>query len=291
MLMYNIGMKSPLVTVIIPVYNRKALLQEAAASVLAQTLTDFELIIADDGSTDGSLKTALRLADSDKRIRVLNLEHSGFPGAVRNRAAEKAESEYLAFLDSDDLWMPEKLEKQLAVLVAHPDVPLVHTREVWQRGAKIISQKSQKHQREGDLFSDALGKCIIGPSTTVMSRKVFDDLGGFREDMEIAEDYEFWIRYCSRYKTGYIDEPLITKRAAHGKPQLSEKYGQIEVFRIDGLKKLVEQKYFKKHSQEKQSLAEKELKKKCEIYAQGCEKRGRNQEAAQYRSLYKNLPL
>jgi glycosyltransferase involved in cell wall biosynthesis len=261
--------------VIIPVYNRFELLMQAAASVLSQDYTDFELIIADDGS-EKEISTAAGLGD--ERVRVVRLKHTGLPGLVRNRGAEAARGRYLAFLDSDDLWKPEKLMLQSEYFAEHPERKICHHRERWERDGRTISQSSQRHRREGDVFADALKKCIIGPSTVMMERELFLETGGFREDLEIAEDYEYWLRITAFHRIGYIDRPLTVKRAG-GWEQLSEKYGQIEVFRIRGLKSLVDSGFF---PPEKEPAARKELRRKCRIYAAGCRKRGRYAEAEEY---------
>lgn len=275
-------MKSPFFSVIIPVYNRKELLLDAVKSVLCQTYTFFEIIIGDDGSQDGSAEGALDLLHNSVSVsyRILSLEHSGFPGAVRNRAVEAAKGNWLVFLDSDDLWMPDKLEKQAEYIINHPDCRLLHTRERWLRNGREISQKKLKHQRAGDIFSDALIKCIIGPSTTAVETDFFRKERGFREDLEIAEDYELWLRLLDKTDAGYIDIPLIEKRAGLAE-QLSEKYGQIEIFRIKALKDLVEKNVFTgKH----QNLAKSELIRKLEIYINGCIKRGKAEEAERYKA-------
>ena len=114
-----------------------------------------------------------------------------------------------------------------------------------------------------------------------MRRELFEELGGFREDLEIAEDYELWLRITARYPAGYIDEPLVIKRGGHA-DQLSEKYGQIEIFRIKALLLNLEDGFFEG---EKRDLAARELVRKCRIYAQGCEKRGKEEEARRYREI------
>ena len=199
------------------------------------------------------------------------------PGEVRNRGVEAASGKYLAFLDSDDLFTPEKLARQHAALEAG-DARLFHTRELWLRNGRTVSQAGQTHSREGDIFSDALKKCIIGPSTVMMEAELFRETGGFDETLEIAEDYEYWLRLTSRYAVGYIDEPLTVKRAGNWY-QLSEKYGQIEIFRIRALKDLVDRGFF---PQERMVEARAELSRKCRIYATGCRKRGKVGEAAEY---------
>ena len=201
-------------------------------------------------------------------------------GAVRNRGVAASEGNWVAFLDSDDVWQPEKLALQRDCIKADPDLRLIHTRETWLREDRIISQKKQRHRREGDVFPDALTKCMIGPSTVIMRRDLWEECGGFREDLEIAEDYELWLRITAGEPVGYVDKPLITKRAG-GWEQLSLKYGQIEKFRLKGLGDLVESGWFRSGGipKSREILAAKEYARKCHIYALGCEKRGRREEA------------
>jgi len=274
------------VTAIIPTYNRLSLLREAVFSVLAQTYPPAELIVVDDGSADGTKEFCMELsAERPDTFRYLRFAHSGLPGKVRNAGARAAKGEYLAFLDSDDLWKPEKLSRQGAFFEEHPDIHVCHTREIWQRGEKVVSQAGQRHRRSGNLFPDALKKCIIGPSTVMMRRELFEEFDGFREDLEIAEDYELWLRITAKYPVGYIDEPLVIKRGGHP-DQLSEKYGQIEIFRIKALLLNLEAGTF---SGEQQELAARELVRKCRVYANGCEKRGKSEEARHYREIVKRF--
>lgn len=273
----------PVVSVIIPVYNRFEMAKEAAASVIGQTYRNLELIIVDDGSID---MTPLLSAyfGNDPRVKYISLKHSGMPGLVRNTGVGTALGKYIAFLDSDDLWFSGKIGKQIKYLENNPSCRIVHTRETWIRNGKTVSQAGFNHKRFGNIFPDALKKCIVGPSTVMIEKKLYEELGGFRDDMDIAEDYELWLRLCNSNSIGYIDEPLITKRAGH-RDQLSEKYGQIEIFRIRGLKNLVEQIYF---SPENQKLAELELARKCKIYAEGCRKRNKPEEAKNYETSAKH---
>jgi glycosyltransferase involved in cell wall biosynthesis len=276
----------PLVSVIIPTYNRAASLCEAVRSVLAQSLRDFRLIVVDDGSTDDTL---MRLGEfEDSRLLRLPLEHRGMPGRARNAGASVAQGRYLAFLDSDDLWLPEKLERQMRLFQAHAQTRLCHTRELWLRGGREISQAGQRHRREGDIFRDALVKCVIGPSTVIVEKDFFERCGGFREDLEIAEDYELWLRMSFNSPVAYLDEGLTIKRAgmqAKGEAaNLSEKYGHIEVFRIKALRDLLAGGAFAALP-EKEACARAELVRKCEIHAAGCYKRGRQAEAREYETL------
>ena len=271
------GSDHPLVSVIIPTHDRRALVMEAIDSVRAQSHEPIELIVVDDGSTDG---TPERLR-AEPGIRLLRIDHTGRPGAVRNAGVAIATGEYIAFLDSDDLWMPDKLTLQMELLRASPGVPIVHSRELWLRDGRPVSQSGQRHRRAGWLFADAVRKCIIGPSTVVLHRDVLGAVGGFREDLEIAEDYELWLRVTVRFPVAYCDRPLVTKRAGHG-DQLSERYGQIERFRIDALAPLVAADRW---TEPERSIARRELARKCRIHAAGAGKRGRDAEAARYEAL------
>lgn len=270
---------------IIPVYNRPNQCLEAVKSVLAQSYRPLELIIGDDGSEDNTLdviRAYLKDYDGDISVQVLELDHSGYPGAVRNSCAEKAGGRFLAFLDSDDLWRPDKLLHQYDALRKNtPDCLISHTREEWNREGRIISQAGMDHKREGFLFPDALKKCIIGPSTVMIEADLYRRTRGFRRDLEIAEDYEYWLRLTAEQTVAFLDEPLTIKRAGHG-DQLSEKYGQIEIFRIRGLKDLVDQEFF---SPELQKPAARELSRKCSVYGRGCLKRGKSEEGQEYLDL------
>ena len=270
------------VSVIIPVFNRRELLLEAVKSVINQSFTEYELIIADDCSTD-DIRSALESLPgiTDLKLKWIKLKkHSGMAGRVRNRGVDASSGEYIAFLDSDDFWEKDKLLKQYNLMkkLEFENIRITHTREKWVRNGKTVSQKSQKHKREGDIFEDALWKCIIGPSTVMMEKSLFKEVGGFREDLEIAEDYELWLRITCSEKVGYLDNMLTVKRAGEW-DQLSEKYGQIEIFRIKGLLDLVESEFFKAG---KKIMAENILNEKCRIYASGCRKRGKYDEALFY---------
>ena len=268
----------PIVSVVIPTYNRPGLTVEAVESVLAQTFCDFEIVVVDDGSIDDTAEVVRQI--NDPRFRLLQIDHTGMPGYARNRGVENARGTKVAFLDSDDLWVPVKLERQIAVML-ESSFSLVHTRELWLRDGREISQAGQSHRREGAIFEDSLRKCIIGPSTVMIERPLFERLGGFREDLEIAEDYELWLRLTCREEVGYIDTPFTVKRAGHGE-QLSEKYGHIELFRIRALGDLLDSQFF---PEELAEMARNEMARKCVIYAAGARKRGRIKEADRYEDL------
>ena len=267
----------PRVSVIIPTYNRAAAVQEAVASVLAQTCRDFELLVVDDGSTDG---TAAALARCGGEIRVLRSPRRQGVSAARNAGIAAARGEWLAFLDSDDLWLPEKLARQMAFMSAHPGLLLSQTEEIWMRwGVKVNPPRS--HGKEGGrIFLRSLERCLVSPSAVVLHRRLLEDHGGFDEDLPAAEDYDLWLRLSWRYEVGFLPEPLIIKRGGHA-DQLSRQWG-LDRWRIRALQKILAEPEL---PQPYRRAARRMLEKKSAIYAQGCEKRGKTAEARHYRKL------
>ena len=266
----------PLISVIIPTHDRLVMLQEAVCSVRQQTIDSWELLVVDDGSSDGTWQWL----GSQPEIRALRLPTRRGPSAARNLGAANARGEYLAFLDSDDLFLPPKLQLQLEQLRADP-APLCHSDEIWIRNGKELKQK-QKHQKKGgQIFEHCLPMCRISPSASIIARATFEELGGFDEELEVAEDYELWLRLTCRHRVSFVPRPVIIKRGGHP-DQLSEKYGQIEKFRIEALRRVLAAAPL---DAEQRRAAHKMLKHKCEIYALGCEKRGRVEQALAYRAL------
>lgn len=266
----------PLVSVIIPTYNRAALVAEAVASVEAQTCRDFEILVVDDGSTDATLKALAPL----KGVTVLRRRRRAGVAAARNLGAAAARGAWLAFLDSDDLWLPEKLARQMAYLEATPGLLLCQTDETWVRHGVQVKKPVSYRKVAGRIFLPSLKRCMVSPSAVVLARRVFLDHGGFDEDLPAAEDYDLWLRLTWRFEVGLVDEPLIIKRGGHA-DQLSGLWG-LDRFRIRALVKLLREVDLPKPYVR---AARRMLAVKCAIYAQGCEKRGKYAEAQFYRDL------
>lgn len=266
----------PRVSVIIPTYNRAGLVPEAVASVLAQTYRDFELLVVDDGSTDGTREV---LAAFGGEIQVLR-PHRGGVSAARNRGISAAQGEWLAFLDSDDLWLPEKLARQMALMAAQPRLLLSQTEETWvRRGVRVNPPRS--HRKEGGrIFLRSLERCLVSPSAAVLHRSLFEAHGGFDESLPAAEDYDLWLRLSWRYEVGLLPEPLVIKRGGHA-DQLSRQWG-LDRYRLQSLLKLLAEPDLPAPYRD---AARRTLARKCAIYAQGCEKRGKTAESRHYRDL------
>lgn len=266
---------APRVSVIIPTYNRADLVQQALASVKAQTYRDFEIVVVDDGGTDGTFE----VLSADREIRVLR--HAGRRGvsAARNTGIHAARGEWLAFLDSDDLWQPDKLARQIFWLEGQPELLICQTGETWVRRGVRVNKPLSHRQVGGKIFLPSLRRCMISPSAVVLHRRLISDHGGFDETLPAAEDYDLWLRLTWRYEVGLVDEPLVIKRGGHP-DQLSRQWG-LDRFRIRALVKLVQDPDL---PEPYARAARRMLAAKCAIYAQGCEKRGKVTETAWYRA-------
>ena len=193
------------VSVVTPTYNRARFLPDAVTSVLSQTFGDFELIIVDDGSDDNT-RDVLAPFLADRRVRYFHQENQGQSHA-RNLALKQATGDCIAFLDSDDVWAPDKLEKQLAVLQANPGVDIVHGDEATiDEQGKVISFENMK-RCSGRITRYLLADNSVSITTALVRRRCFDEMGGFDTSVGVADDYELWLRFSARYCYQY--EPGI----------------------------------------------------------------------------------
>jgi glycosyltransferase involved in cell wall biosynthesis len=266
----------PLVSVIIPTHNRAGLVREAVASVQAQTFRDFEILVVDDGSTDD---TAGVLA-SWEGIRVLRHGCRRGVAAARNLGIAESRGMWLAFLDSDDLWLPVKLARQMAYLKERPELLLCQTDEVWVRNGVRVNKPESHRKVAGEIFLPSLERCMVSPSAVVLHRRLLEENGGFDEALPAAEDYDLWLRLTWLYEVGLVEAPLVVKRGGHT-DQLSGQWG-IDRFRIQALAKLLKEAELPELYRQAARMM---LVRKCAIYAQGCEKRGKFPEAKFYRNL------
>lgn len=205
---------NPRVSVIIPTYNRASYLVEAIESVLAQSYDDYEMIVADDGSTDG---TPEKVAAFGERVRYLRLPHNGRPSVVRNRALEVARGELVAFLDDDDRWHPDKLQRQVSLFSGEHIIGFVYCdlRFLTATGYSApVLTPSQK--QSGDIFDALLGDCFIHTSTIIIQRSLLQATGRFNETLASAEDFDLWLRLAHAAPAGYVDAPLTFVRRHPG---------------------------------------------------------------------------
>ncbi len=267
------------VSVIIPTYNRSNFVTRAISSVLYQEWHEYEIIVVDDGSTD---RTKEKLAVFGNKIRYISHPYNKGVSAARNTGIKNAKYSIIAFLDSDDYWLPHKLLTQLGFFNKMPQAIACQTQEIWIRNGKRINPKKVHKKLSGDIFIPSLRLCLVSPSAVMIKREIFEEVGLFDEDMPVCEDYDLWLRISCRYPIYLIDKPLLVKEGGH-KDQLSVKYWGMDRFRIYSLVKLIKSQNL---SQDYYRAVIKELEYKCHIYGNGCIKRGRPQEG----NFYLNIP-
>ena len=271
---------TPEVSVIIPTYNRCAMVREAIDSVLAQSERNFELIVVDDGSTDDTARPLSHLAADNAALKIQRFDRRG-PAAARNRGVEMARAPLIAFLDSDDLWSPEKLALQLAFMREHPDCVISQTNEVWIRDGRRVNPGLRNRKRGGDIFIDSLRTCLISPSAVMIRTELFRALCGFDELMTAAEDYDLWLRILVDHEAGLLYEPVVTRRAGH-RDQQSATTPAIDRFRILALAKLLATNHL---SPARRAAVVEVIAEKCRIYSSGLRRRGKIDDAQFYESI------
>jgi glycosyltransferase involved in cell wall biosynthesis len=247
---------------------------EAVASALAQREVSLELIVVDDGSTDDTLaRLTHELETVPTAIHMLRTDNRG-PAAARNNGVALARAPLVAFLDSDDLWAPNKLKCQVEKMRQDPECVISQTKELWMRNGIRVNPGRRHRKRRGDFFLDGLHTCLVSPSAAIMSTSVFRRLGGFDEDMRAAEDYDLWLRVLLDHQVELVPEVLVTRRAGHP-GQLSATVPAIDRFRILGLLKLLLRDDL---GPERRNAVCAALAEKCGIYANGAARRGRRGE-------------
>ncbi len=269
----------PTVSVIITTFNRRDFVGEAIESVLRQKFYDYEIIVVDDGSTDGT-------CDALKKYNNINYcyqENQGISRA-RNQGIKLARGEFISFLDSDDLWLPKKLSIQMAVMEKDPERNVTYTDEIWIRKGKRVNPKKKHQKYSGWIFGRCLPLCIISPSSVMLRRQVFDEVGCFDENLLVCEDYDLWLRISAHFPVLFIDEKLIVKRGGHA-DQLSHRFWGNDRFRVEALKKIISDGGLNDSQKE---AAIQELIKKSAILENGFRKRGKFEEAAHYLHLIGN---
>ena len=268
--------KVPTVSVIIPTFNRAWALGSAIDSVLAQSYRDFELIVVDDDSTDN---TNALLTQYGNTIQVLPQANRGV-SAARNRGIHAARGSLIAFLDSDDEWLPGKLAVQVEFFKQNPYAKICQTEETWIRDGRRVNPKKHHKKPAGDIFKPSLHLCLVSPSAVMIRRALFDRVGFFDETLPACEDYDMWLRISCRYPVDLIDTPLIIKRGGHA-DQLSRMAG-LDKYRIKSIARLMEGEHLSEVQRQASMVV---FTEKCRIYANGCRKRGKFDEADYYEGL------
>ena len=264
-------------SVVIPVYNRTSQLHRAVQSVFSQTEIPSQVIVVDDGS---DCELPAELNSYRPSLEIVTKDHQGVSSA-RNVGIKESRFEWIAFLDSDDEWLPNKVQHQARWLKENPNVHIIHCDELWFRNGIRVNPRLKHRKSGGWIFSRCLELCLISPSAVIIHKKVFDDVGVFNEQLPVCEDYDLWLRISQKYPVGFVDQPLVVKHGGHA-DQLSQAYPAMDRFRIASLVQLLETETL---TPAYRQCAIEELNRKIEIYLKGAAKRNRFDEISRYRSI------
>ena len=271
------------VSVIIPTYNRGDMVLRALRSVFAQDHAVDQVIVVDDGSTDGTIE---RVERNFPGVELIVQTNHGVSHA-RNRGIERARNEWLAFLDSDDEWLPGKITAQLAAIMFDGISRVCHSDEIWMRNGRRVNPMNKHRKYGGDIFLHCLPRCVMSPSSVVLHRSVVEELGGFDETLPVCEDYDLWLRIACQTTVLYVPEKLLIKYGGH-EDQLSRSSWGMDRYRIQALEKLLLSEVLSE-TQSQKAIAE--MLRKIEIYVAGAGRRHRWQEVQRYaqkRAYYEN---
>ena len=266
------------ISVIIPTFNRKKTIGRAIQSVKNQSLSPFEILIIDDGSKDG---TEEWVKEKFQNIKYIYQNNQGVSSA-RNIGIENAYGDWVAFLDSDDEWLPNKLNEQVKAIGLNPEMKFFHTNEIWIRNGIRVNQMKKHKKYGGYIFEKCLDICRVSPSSVLIQKEVFNDIGIFDESLRVCEDYDLWLRITSKYPVVFLDIPLIYKYGGHA-DQLSKVNDGIESYRIQSLEKIIKSVSL---SNEQKVMAVNALINKMKIFSKGLEKR---KKTIELKELKKNI--
>ncbi|MEM7180388.1 MAG: glycosyltransferase family A protein [Spirochaetota bacterium] len=264
--------REKLVSVIIPAYNRESVITRSIESVVKQSYTYWELLLIDDGSSDSSgQKMQSYVEKYPGKIYLHSLDTNKGVSQARNLGIHKAKGEWLAFLDSDDEWLPDKLYKQIEFHRQNPKYQLSQTQEIWYRNGKRVNSGKKHRKQAGFVFPQCLKLCAITPSSVFLKKEIFTNHAGFANELPACEDYELWLRLAAKLEVGLLEEALLIRYAGH-KDQLSNRYPAMDRFRIYALAKLLQQMPW---SDQLFVSVRNELQQKWHVLQLGMAKRGK----------------
>lgn len=253
------------ISVIIPTYNRAHTLEQAIQSVLDQTYPAQEIIVVDDASIDATPEI---LEKYSSRVKIIRNERNSGVSFARNAGIQIALGDWIAFLDSDDSWSPEKLERQKHFHDSHPALLISQCDEIWIRNGIRVNPMSKHKKKGGWIFEACIPLCIVSPSAVIIHKRIFKHIGLFDVNLLACEDYDLWLRIAPHYEIGLLDEKLVTRYGGH-EDQLSRKFWGMDRFRITAMEKHMDSDI---DPAWKKTLLE-ELQFKCGVVAAGAKKR------------------
>jgi glycosyltransferase involved in cell wall biosynthesis len=204
---------APAVSVVVPSYNYGRFIGHALASVVNQTVTDVEVLVVDDGSTDDTA-AVVRPFLKDRRVQFHATDHAGV-AAAKNTGIRLSRAPLVAFLDADDVWMPAKLERQLARFAADPELGVVYSRRLLIDGAGRPLEYEQPSLHRGWIVTELFQNNFVCQSSAVVRGEAFEEVGLFDERCPPAEDFDLWLRLARWFRFDYVDEPLVGYRVGH----------------------------------------------------------------------------
>ena len=274
----------PQITAILPTWNRAEWLEKSIQSVLDQTFGDFELVVVDDASMDSTAEIIERYSG---KIRTIVFSENRGVSAARNAAISTSDSEWIAFLDSDDFWHPDKLQKQIAQTKMRPACPLHFTDEIWIRNGVRVNPKKKHQKKEGWIFQPSLALCLMAPSTVILRRELFEVHGLFDENLPVCEDYDLWLRLTAQHPVALLNEKLMTRHGGHA-DQLSRSDWGIDRYRVQSIQKILNTESLRP---EDRTAAMRMLIEKCGILAKGFRKRGNLKEVEKYEKIIRQSSI
>ncbi len=274
----------PQITAILPTWNRAEWLEKSIQSVLDQTFGDFELVVVDDASKDSTAEIIERYSG---KIRTIVFSENRGVSAARNAAIKNSDSEWIAFLDSDDFWHPDKLQKQIAQTKMRPACPLHFTDEIWIRNGVRVNPKKKHQKKEGWIFQPSLALCLMAPSTVILRRELFEVHGLFDENLPVCEDYDLWLRLTAQHPVALLNEKLMTRHGGHA-DQLSQSDWGIDRYRVQSIQKILKTESLRP---EDRTAAMRMLIEKCGILAKGFRKRGNLKEVEKYEKIIRQSSI
>ncbi len=262
------------ITAILPTYNRAKFLQSSIESILKQTYKIDEIIVIDDGSTDDTQK----ILKTFKMIKLIKTKNFGVSHA-RNMGIKNTKNDWIVFLDSDDTWESDKIEKQVTFHLNNPKILISHTGEKWIREGKNIKYSKLLEKPSGNCFLQNIPRCKIAASSIIIHKSIFDDIGYFDENLKVCEDYDMWLRISYKYKIGLISEELITKFAGHS--QLSSSIFAIDRYHIYSLQKFLKSKF--------KNEIKSAILTKCNILVKGAKKHNNQEILKKYSKMIRDI--
>lgn len=263
-----------MVSVVVPTHNRAGVLPRALRSIYAQKMSVDEVIVVDDGSTDD---TAEQVGRHFPDVQLIVQSNHGVSHA-RNRGLQRARGTWVALLDSDDEWLPDKIQIQLNELKSSPALRVCHTNEIWIRNGRRVNPMKKHDKHGGNIFYHCLPRCVMSPSSILLHRSVIEEFGGFDTSLPVCEDYDLWLRITAHMDVLYIPEKLVVKHGGHA-DQLSRRFWGIDRYRIQALENLVCSGTL---SGVQTRAVIKEMLRKIDIYVSGAQRRDRVHEVRRY---------